>query len=779
MQSSPKLHQKLTNSKEATVSLNSLLGILSSAYGTEELDSKTVFQENTVNWDSISVENFAATVKKEAGDADREKKKTKISQHDLIKINATTSTTSLKQTRESKSDLDVTLISIKSLETFKQPTDKSETKLNKIKENFEKKEESLESRLIHEENESQNEREPNSNNKSPKSQIPVVVCGFSVEDSNRRVVLDIKFTKKIQLNLDMPCFDLGEPEVSLNLLDVSKETIACVQVPKSCLLTKMKYFAEIEEMFGLDGLDVSVTCSLSVFQWILQWCKADIAMCRPSLNVANLKTILCISYHLGIDLLAAECLEFFHTNCKTVLESEWDIEEVFNDELCSKLVKLFSQNEINAINDYFDSFKSRLYCSLISLLVEPDPDHKIGHHSSLARIFQCEFCDKLLSPELANSVYCVTNHNQFDKFGKLIPLHKRSTLWDLSKFIQLMYEKIKCWKLVYWKLWGSCHFLFCKDCEYFFPLEQFDWCLHHPEEVDYFPLGSDNLYPIGSYKCCGMIAYRFNTLNSIGGCKFKPHAPSLTTEDEIEVYQMYETFKHFISTQPPEITVTKKFVELVKESPDNVVADIPSAQFWWQGILLAPKEKEDYSMVPQDVLSILRNKTLIQKAPILLKPLEYKMSPHFSSMPSSKCCKLSDKSKVGQGMTSVKSKKSKPKTKKIKSNPISPGKCKIKKKESYLYQPTESFWNTAQSNIDNQDNQRDFEEIAMRKLVKMLSPESPCGTSSDPTAGSYIRLESNWWQENIGDLKMAGTSKSSGTVVNRTFPLSWFRKVNN
>lgn len=785
----PKFHKKLRNPKHATVSLDSLLGLLSSAYGTEELDSNLLFNKSTVNWQNLSVENFKHAQKKLSGQGNKEKI---VKQTETFSV--TTSTTNLKPIENVDSEIDITLVSIKSLETLKQtlkhPNETNNTSTEEPKQDVEDSEDNVKPTTNNSKSSIIDDTQCNDNDKLTAVGCQNIVnhhqkaiCGFYVDDSDHKIVFDIQFTKTFCLNEITP-FKVTEPDILITVIDITKQTKTCITVHKSNLISKSQYFAKVDEEYGLVNLNVVVKCNLIIFQWILQWLRADIAMCKPHLNVNNLKLVLLMAYHLIIDQLVQECLDYFHNDFKSVLETSWDIEDVLDDDLFFKLAMLFSVAEIDAINDYFESFKSRMYCSLIRSLVNPNPCFEMSQYSTLATIFQCGHCEKLLHYYMAESVFCCSEYNELNYQGALVPLHERSPSWNLSKYIDLMYEEFKSWKVVYWRLWGLCHFLTCRECKTLFPLTQSNWCPYHPEGIEYFPINSDTFYPIGTYKCCSEIAFKFNVLKQYGGCKFKSHVPDLSSKTDIKINEVYNTYKHLICCQPPERVMNKKFVRLVKKSNESefIKKGSECLTFWWKGIRLVPTEKKDYSIVPCSVLNLLRSRPQEKKTVKVFNTIIYRPQMPMGVMPSATTLATVEKTDASSEIYSNKIKKIKPKLNcSKKSKPlylISPSRNKVKKKKSlFAYKPVDYFWVSSESNKDNQDNQRDFEEIAMRELVKVLSSDSSSSCVSEPAAGTYIRLEAKWWHEHCGDGKVASTSKSSGTVVNRTFPLSWFRRL--
>jgi len=774
------VHEKLNRPKYATVSIDSLLGILSSAYGNEDVDQSILDDESITKLRNLSLENLKAV--RERTDLEENKQSGRIS--------VATSTTSLKHNTQG-GEMDVTLVSIKSLETMKQLVSKSElenaaNKTSRIDEEVKHKSEhnmaTQESSLVANvlEIEGPTKSFVSSSEQTTEAQNHDVLCGFSISDSNQKVVFDIKFIQKVMKSNIIPNFDVNELEIVLYVTDIFKETQLSLSVPKNKLISKINYFYNVDKGNSLENLDIFVKCNWNVFQWIIQWVESEVIMCNPKLNVDNLKGILSMAYHLEIDNLVGECLSYFHENYMTVLQDNSDITEVFDDALLLKLIDHFTNTEVSEIRSDSNDFKMAMYAILIQRLVDATPNPNHGHYSSLATIFQCALCNKLIPEQLVNSALCKRNEMNFK--GEIVPFHEKPLSWDISKYVELMYEDIQNWEVVYWQLWGICHFLNCGECNSPYPLCQSDWCCFHPKKVEYFHMNEHLTYPIGVYKCCGEKQFKFNVIKPLGGCQFKSHRPILCTEGDIAIYTLYKKHKELIGVPTPEVSDVKKFVKLVKTNGTNDgLTNVPpvasgTEDFWWKGIRLAPREKKDYSLIPQHILNSLRNKPE-RKSEKLYKPLKHTPQIHFTMMPCHKNSLIEQKSSLSnEEMASVKTnRKSKSLTKVEKYADLTKAKIKVKK-SSCLYQPMESIWNSSDSIKDNQDNQRDFEEIAMQRLGKALTSECSEGVSNC-SAGSYLRLEAQWWQEHCGDSKVTGATKSCGTVVNRTYPLSWYRRV--
>lgn len=79
---------------------------------------------------------------------------------------------------------------------------------------------------------------------------------------------------------------------------------------------------------------------------------------------------------------------------------------------------------------------------------------------------------------------------------KICPI--RCERLDLAEHFRSMAEDCNSWKKTYWRAWSECHFLSCATCEQMYPVSRSAMCQYHPEEPEYFPLGSICLQnPIG------------------------------------------------------------------------------------------------------------------------------------------------------------------------------------------------------------------------------------------------------------------------------------------
>ena len=95
--------------------------------------------------------------------------------------------------------------------------------------------------------------------------------------------------------------------------------------------------------------------------------------------------------------------------------------------------------------------------------------------------------------------------------------------WNLNDYIISLRSELRSWRKVYWRLWGDCHFLLCRQCGIYFPINQMDWCCYHPENPQFFISEQQRTtpFPLGRYPCCSQRAYRFQSITNRDGCRFR------------------------------------------------------------------------------------------------------------------------------------------------------------------------------------------------------------------------------------------------------------------
>ncbi|CAH0389075.1 unnamed protein product [Bemisia tabaci] len=389
----------------------------------------------------------------------------------------------------------------------------------------------------------------------------------------------------------------GDFEVEIHVCDEIKNMKKDFYCPQKLLISKMVYFAEVTTGQKLEDMDISVHCDINIFDWLMKWVKKD---CPPyeapsKLDSGNVIPILVSASFLQMDPLLNDCLEYVHSNINAIVKMNINL-LCLNDSIISRLCDYFSNTDVENIKDKKDKIQPRLFCKLILSLGEVEPDEKKNHYATIATLFRCGRCCKLISRSNASQILCKPQFMKLTTMGKIVNMHTREQGWTLGDHIRGLYNDLKTWRRVYWRLWAECHHLFCLTCNNFFPISQMDWCSYHPDSPQFFMMEQQRAmtFPIGRYPCCGEKAYRFEPLKNPICCQYKAHTPSIETDQEKRIYKILEGYKNVILVDPPQVAFPEKLIRLVKspraDNSDNPVENCSAANdtFWWKGFEFTP-----------------------------------------------------------------------------------------------------------------------------------------------------------------------------------------------
>ncbi|EFN82006.1 Uncharacterized protein KIAA1841-like protein [Harpegnathos saltator] len=384
-----------------------------------------------------------------------------------------------------------------------------------------------------------------------------------------------------------------ENEVEIHVCDEDKNIRKNFRCPQKLLVQKMCYFADVTAGQKLDEIDISVHCDVIIFDWLMRWVKKDIIKKSewPVLEANNVIPIMVSACFLQMEPLLENCLQYCHDNMSEILKTS-TILSCLDDNLLTRLAELFSNEDVEMLKDKKDKIQSRLFCKLIISLVEITPDNIKGHYSSLATLFKCGKCSKNVVQSISDFVPCVPSAMKIDNKGAIHSKHVRDLTWTLNDYIVSLRSELRSWRKVYWRLWGDCHFLFCQQCNMYFPIYQIDWCCYHPEPAQFFVNEQQRPtpFPLGRYPCCSQRAYRFEALPNQGGCRYKEHLPDIRSEKELNILNILTAHREIITIEPPQLFFPEKITRLVTRDPSLrpgklVCKDV----MWWNGIELVPQ----------------------------------------------------------------------------------------------------------------------------------------------------------------------------------------------
>ncbi|XP_059842008.1 SANT and BTB domain regulator of class switch recombination isoform X3 [Hypanus sabinus] len=323
------------------------------------------------------------------------------------------------------------------------------------------------------------------------------------------------------------------PSMVIHVCDEAKNLKRDFVCPRNLLVSEMKYFAEYLSVDAQrwQEVDISVHCDVHIFAWLMSYVKKKLKHQgqaeQPELEPSNVISILISSEFLKMDSLVEECIQYCHKNMSAIVATPCNM-NCINGTLATRIIDLFTHNEADEVKDRKDKFKSKIFCKKIERLFDPeykDPDSPGSAHT----LYRCSLCKKLLTKETEKMLPCLPVKINIDLHGNIIYLHNRDKSWEVHEYLNSLYEDLKSWQDVYWRLWGTINWLPCTRCKKVFPCTELSHCRYHPEQVIYLPTGNQLSTPgFGFYPCCKQKVLRFDPLQANTGCKLQDHVVKLT-----------------------------------------------------------------------------------------------------------------------------------------------------------------------------------------------------------------------------------------------------------
>lgn len=318
----------------------------------------------------------------------------------------------------------------------------------------------------------------------------------------------------------------SEPELTIHVCDEVKNVSRDFTCPQKLLVSKMGYFADITSGQKLEEMDISVHCDLEIFDWLIKWVKKEMYASQenwPKLSAANVIPILVSASFLQMEPLLLDCLSYCHAHLSEIVKVSPNL-GCLNDNIISRLAAMFTNLELEMVKDKKERIQPRLFCKMIHSLCEVEAQSIRGHFATLAGLFRCMKCGKYLTQSVSSYVHCIPQNMKLNRWGQIVSSHQRDVNWSLSNFVANLHKDLRSWRRVYWRLWATCHFLYCSICETHFPASQMQWCQFHPDTPQFLGSPSEG-GKIGRYPCCGLqLAYRYeNVTGPSSGCQFRDH----------------------------------------------------------------------------------------------------------------------------------------------------------------------------------------------------------------------------------------------------------------
>ncbi|XP_012266764.2 SANT and BTB domain regulator of class switch recombination [Athalia rosae] len=578
-------------------------------------------------------------------------------------------------------------------------------------------------------------------------------------------------------------------EVEIHVCDEAKNIKKDFRCPQKLLVQKMCYFADVTAGQKLEEMDISVHCDIVIFDWLMRWVKKDIIKKSewPVFEANNVIPIMVSASFLQMEPLLEDCLIYCHNNLSEVLKTS-AILTCLNDNLLTRLATLFTNVDVELLKDKKDKIQSRLFCKLIVSLADSTPDEKRGHYSSLATLFKCGKCGKNVVRSISDSIPCVPSAMRIDTKGNIHSMHTRDISWTLNDYIIALRTELRSWRRVYWRLWGDCHFLMCRQCGIYFPIHQMDWCCYHPEIPQFFANEQQRSspFPLGRYPCCSQRAYRFETLPSQEGCRFKEHIPAVVTDLDETTLNIFTAHRDIIALEPPQLFFPEKITRLVARDPNLEPGKLACKEtMWWDGVELVPPRSKlgllgkiwggsGVRQVCQTTDSIKSSRKMRRQASQMTD----------TSSPGSSLAGSDD----DDGATACGESSADDDTDNSEESHAWPPLRQVRKfkRKTRYYAAKRSdggrSWSANLTVRYNQDNQRDFEERAALQMAALLTKRTAAECSmlprthnhnrqhahgfnlAQPIGGTYVRLEAEFREQLAQTYKCKGSSQVKGSA---------------
>ncbi|XP_035389027.1 uncharacterized protein KIAA1841 homolog isoform X2 [Electrophorus electricus] len=380
------------------------------------------------------------------------------------------------------------------------------------------------------------------------NQSVLSVSGLSVTPAERGCRAENEITSATE---DRENEDGGKsPTMVIHVCDEAKNLKQDFECPRHLLVKEMRYFSEYLSMDvqRWEEVDISVHCDIQIFDWLMSYVKRNCEepesekyIERPKLEPSNVISILISSEFLKMDTLVEECIQFCHKHMSAVVATQCNM-SCISSMLVSRITQLFTHNQAHDIKDKKDKFKSKLFQKKIEKLFNPDGENQ-DSPGCAATLYRCSLCQKLLTKDTERKIPCVPGKLNVDSHGNIVYAHSRHKGWDVHEYLNSLYEELKSWVLVYWRIWGTINFLTCSCCKQVFLCYELAQCRYHPQPVVFPGVGAErSWHGTGFYPCCNRRALRFDPAAMPHGCKLRDHVVcTVDSEDCLDNMKSVQT----------------------------------------------------------------------------------------------------------------------------------------------------------------------------------------------------------------------------------------------
>ncbi|KAM7325963.1 hypothetical protein ACRRTK_014441 [Alexandromys fortis] len=460
----------------------------------------------------------------------------------------------------------------------------------------------------------------------------------------------------------------------------------------------------------------------------------------------NVISILISSEFLKMDSLVEQCIQYCHRNMNAIVAAPCNM-NCINANLLTRIADLFTHNEIDDLKDKKDKFRSKLFCKKIERLFDPEyfnPDSR----NNAATLYRCCLCKKLLTRETERRIPCIPGKINVDRHGNIIYVHIRDKTWDVHEYLNSLFEELKSWRDVYWRLWGTINWLTCSRCCQAFLCIEFSHCQYHSEVVVYSTtVSSLSTVGTGVYPCCNQKVLRFDPTQLTKGCKVRDHMVILHDQGESDDVSSCLTTRILDDLYKHRDVILVPFLKDAASDPGTGSCDEKGLEY---DVLLEPNTPWGTKMGELNAFLSLKNWTLqLKQQSLFSEEEEYTTGSEVTED------EVGDEEEVAKKQRKrEKPKKFTKQPKKQLSSPCSQKKEKTLEKSTsrdvspFVVSMQKNKWDATRSLRFNQDAQREDDQRRMSEitghLIKMRLGDLDRVKSKDSkefAGGIYSRLE--------------------------------------
>uniref|UniRef100_A0A1A8IUQ0 KIAA1841 n=1 Tax=Nothobranchius kuhntae TaxID=321403 RepID=A0A1A8IUQ0_NOTKU len=549
-----------------------------------------------------------------------------------------------------------------------------------------------------------------------------------------------------------------DPNIVIHVCDETKNLKQDFTCPRDLLVKEMRYFAEYLSLDQQrwEEVDISVHCDVQIFDWLMNYVRRNTAgegnKDKPRLEPSNVISILISSEFLKMDMLVEECIHYCHKHMSSIVATPCNM-NCINNNLASQIAELFNHNEAHDIRDKKDKFKSKLFKKKIEHLFDPNYKNK-DSPGNASTLYRCGLCLKLLTRDTERKISCVPGKISIDAQGEVIFTHTRQKSWDVHEYITSLYEELKSWVLVYWRIWGTINHLTCSRCQQVFVCAELTCCRYHPDGVLYPGMGAEKGWGgAGVHPCCNQRVLRFDPTGIPKGCRMRDHIVSVPPE--VRGDDTSDQTKVLNDLQLHRDVVCLSNVPAVEG--EETVLGAEKAQNWdimLEPTLLGPLRGDG------STFSLLKNWSLqLRQQSLVSEDDEYTTGSEVTED------EVGDEEEQSKKQAGKKAKKAHRPLKKQLSSPNLLQKEKSEKSQSrdntpFTISVQKSKWDSSRSMRYNQDAQREEDQRRMVEIVGYLTKmrfgdheQSKSKDTKEPAGGIYARIESQF--KNVSQVRQS------------------------